>query len=120
MQEEDLTFRIRGCAYEVYRVLGYGFLEQVYQQALLQEFGLRLVNAVEQARLEVHYKGQSVGHYVADILVDDRIILELKTVDALTKVHEAQLLNYLKASGKKVGLLINFARPKCEIRRFVL
>jgi GxxExxY protein len=120
MEEDDLTFRIRGRAYEVFRVLGAGFLEQVYQQALLSEFSLRGVKAVGQAALEVDYKGVPVGRYVADILVDDRVILELMAAESLTKAHEAQLLNYLKASGKKVGLLINFANPKAEIRRFVL
>jgi GxxExxY protein len=120
MEEEDLTFRIRGCAYEVFRVLGFGFLEQVYQQALLRKFALQGVKAVGQAALEVRYKGEPVGRYAADILVDDRIVVELKAAESLTKAHEAQLLNYLKASGKKVGLLINFMHPKAEIRRLVL
>ena len=120
MEQEDLTFRIRGCAYEVFRVLGFGFLEQVYQHALLHELALRGVKAVGQAGLDVQYKGEVVGRYLADILVDDRIVVELKAVESLVKGHEAQLLNYLKAGGKKVGLLINFGRPKCEIRRFVL
>ena len=120
MEQEDLTFRIRGCAYEVFRVLGFGFLEQVYQHALLRELALRGMTAVGQAGLEVRYKGEPVGRYVADILVEEQIIVELKAVESLTKAHEAQLLNYLKAGDKKVGLLINFARPKCEIRRFVL
>lgn len=120
MEEEELTFKIRGCVYEVFRVLGAGFLEQVYQRALLREFALQGVKAVGQSALEVDYKGEAVGRYVADILVDDRVVIELKAVESLTKANEAQLLNYLKASDKKVGLLINFAHPKAEIRRFVL
>ena len=120
MEEEELTFKIRGCVYEVFRVLGAGFLEQVYQQALLRELELQGLRADGQRALEVAYKGEPVGRYVADVLIEDRVVVELKAVDALTKAHEAQLLNYPKASGKKVGLLVNFTHPKAEIRRFVL
>ena len=120
MEEEELTFKIRGCVYEVFRVLGAGFLEQVYQQALLQELAAQGLRAEGQRALEVTYKGNSVGYYVADILVEDRVVLELKAAQSLTKAHEAQLLNYLKASGKRVGLLVNFTHPNAEIRRFVL
>ena len=120
MEEEGLTFKIRGCVYEVFRVLGAGFLEQVYQQALLQELEAQGLRAESQRGLEVTYKGKQVGVYVADILVEDRVVLELKAAQSLTKAHEAQLLNYLKASGKRIGLLVNFAHPKAEIRRFVL
>ena len=120
MEEEDLTFSIRGCVYEVFRVLGAGFLEQVYQQALLHELEIQGRRAIGQLALDVTYKGKIVGLYVPDILVEDRVVLELKAVDKLTKAHEAQLLNYLKASGKRIGLLVNFAHPKAEIRRFVL
>ena len=120
MEEDELTFKIRGCVYEVFRVLGAGFLAQVYQLALLQELEAKGLRAEGQRALEVTYKGKRVGLYVADILVEDRVVLELKAVQSLTKAHEAQLLNYLKASGKRVGLLVNFAHPKAEIRRFVL
>ena len=120
MEEEEITFKIRGCVFEVFRVLGAGFLEQVYQQALLHELEVQGLRAEGQRALEVTYKGKSVGVYLADILVEDRIVLELKAVQSLTKAHEAQLLNYLKASGKRVGLLVNFAHPLAEIRRFVL
>ena len=120
MEEEGLTFKIRGCVYEVFRVLGAGFLEQVYQQALLQELEAQGLRAESQKGLEVTYKGKQIGIYVADILVEDSVVLELKAVQSLTKAHEAQLLNYLKASGKRIGLLVNFAHPKAEIRRFVL
>ena len=120
MEEEELTFKIRGCVYEVFRVLGAGFLEQVYQHALLHELETQGVPADGQRALEVTYKGKQVGVYVPDILVDNRVIVELKAVESLTKAHEAQLLNYLKASGKKVGLLVNFTHPQAEVRRFVL
>jgi len=120
MEEEELSFKIRGCVYEVFRVLGAGFLEQVYHQALLKEFELQGLRAASQRALEVTYKGAPVGLYVPDILVEDRVVVELKVVESLAKAHEAQLLNYLKASGKKVGLLVNFKHPKAEIRRFVL
>ena len=120
MEDEEITFKIRGCVFEVFRVLGAGFLEQVYQQALLHELEVQGLLAEGQRALEVTYKGKPAGVYLADILVEDRIVLELKAVQSLTKAHEAQLLNYLKASGKRVGLLVNFAHPKAEIRRFVL
>jgi GxxExxY protein len=120
MEEEEITFKIRAFVFEVFRVLGAGFLEQVYQQALLRELQAQGLRAEAQRELEVSYKGNVVGLYVADILVEDRVVLELKAVQSLTKAHEAQLLNYLKAGGKRVGLLVNFAHPKAEIRRFVL
>ena len=120
MEEEEFTFKIRGCVYEVFRVLGAGFLEQVYQKALLHELDLEGLRADGQRALEVTYKGTPVGMYVADILVEDRVVVELKAVESLTKAHEAQLLNYLKATGTRVGLLVNFTHPKAEIRRFVL
>lgn len=120
MHEEELTFKIRGCVYEVFRVLGAGFLEQVYQQALLHEIEAQGMQADSHRGLEVTYKGKVVGLYVPDILVEDRVVVELKAIESLTKAHEAQLLNYLKASGKRVGLLVNFTHPKAEIRRFVL
>ena len=120
MEEEELTYRIRGYVYEVFRELGAGFLEQVYRLALVHELELHGLREESQRGLEVNYKGKQVGLYLADILVEDRIVVELKAMPSLTKAHEAQLLNYLKASGKRVGLLVNFAYPKAEVRRFVL
>ena len=120
MEEDELTFKIRGCVYEVFRVLGAGFLEQVYELALMQELEIQGLRAESRRALEVTCKGKPVGLYVADIPVEDRVVLELKAAQSLTKAHEAQLLNYLKASGKRVGLLVNFSHPKAEIRRFVV
>ncbi len=120
MEEEQLTFVIRGCVYEVFRELGAGFLEQVYQRALVNELTSANLKVEAEKKIEVLYKGTVVGEYIADILVEGRVLIELKAVAHLSPVHEAQLLNYLKATGIKVGLLINFAHPKAQIKRFVV
>ena len=104
MEEEQLTFVIRGCVYEVFRELGAGFLEQVYQRALVKELSSANLKIESEKKIEVVYKGAVVGDYIADILVEGRVLLELKAVAQLSAVHEAQLLNYLKATGIKVGL----------------
>ncbi len=119
MDCSDLTYAINGAVFEVSRVLGPGFLEKVYENALVRELTDRGINAQQQVPVNVAYKGNVVGEYVADIIANDKVILELKAVDALKKVHEAQLLNYLKATGLKVGFLVNFTFPKAEIKRFV-
>ena len=120
MKLNDITYAINGAIFEVYKILGPGFLEKVYEKALLYELKTRGLKALCQAPITVNYKGQCVGEYFADILVEDRVIIELKTVERIEKIHEAQLLNYLKASGIQVGLLVNFRHPKAEIKRFVL
>lgn len=117
---EDVTYKIRGAVFEVNRVLGAGFLEKVYENALLVELRRQGLKAESQVPLKVYYKGEVVGEYYVDIVVEDRVLLELKAVEQLQKVHEAQMLNYLKATGMKLGLLVNFKHPKAEIRRFVL
>lgn len=117
--EEDLTYRIQGCVFEVFRQLGHGFLEKVYEQALLLELTQAGLSAKAQCPLRVYYKGTVVGEYCADIIVEGRVLLELKAQEKLVSAHEAQLLNYLKATGLHVGLLINFWHPKAEVRRFV-
>ena len=114
-----MTYQIRGAVFEVNRVLGAGFLEKVYERALLLELGERDLKAESQAPINVKYKNHNVGEYFADIVVEDKIILELKAIDSLQKIHEAQILNYLKATGNKIGFLINFTHPKAEIKRFV-
>ena len=119
MELDDLTYQINGAIYEVNRELGSGFLEKVYENALLKEFALRGIQAESQVPMTVRYKGESVGDYFADIVVEGRVILELKAVEVLKGIHEAQILNYLKATGCKVGLLVNFSYPKAEIKRFV-
>jgi len=116
---EQLTYLIRGAVFEVNRVLGAGFLEKVYERALLLELIERGLKAESQVPINVKYKDQNVGEYFADIVVESQVILELKCVDSLKKIHEAQILNYLKATGFKIGFLVNFTYPKAEIKRFV-
>ena len=120
MDINELTYKINGAIYEVNRILGSGFLEKVYRKALLIELRKRGLRAQSEVPIQVLYKGELVGDYFADIVVEDRIILELKAIEKLQNVHEAQLLNYLKATGMHVGLLINFTHPKAEIKRMVL
>ena len=109
MDLNEITYKINGAVFEVSRVLGAGFLEKVYENALLIELRKRGLRAESQVPLKVSYKGEVVGEYVVDILVEDAVILELKAVEQIQKIHEAQLLNYLKATGVNIGLLINWA-----------
>ena len=120
MELNDITYKINGAVFEVNRVLGAGFLEKVYENALLMELRNQGLKAEAQIPIVVKYKGAEVGAYLADIVVENQVILELKAINQLQKVHEAQLLNYLKATGYKLGLLINFTHPKAQIKRFVL
>ena len=116
---DQLTYAINGAVFEVSRILGPGFLEKVYENALLVELRQKGIKAQGQAPIRVTYKDTLVGDYIADIVVDDQVIVELKTVERLEKIHEAQLLNYLKATGFKVGLLVNFKSPRAQIKRLV-
>jgi len=116
---KELTYQIIGAAFEVYKLLGYGFLEKVYENALIKELQLKGLHATGQYPIKVNYKGAEVGDYYADILVEDKVIVELKTGEAFSPIDEAQLVNYLKATSIKVGLLINFGPQKCEHKRFV-
>ncbi|RLB66970.1 MAG: GxxExxY protein [Deltaproteobacteria bacterium] len=119
MEINHITYGINGAVYEVNKVLGHGFLEKVYEKALLVELRERGLSVKSQTPIQVHYKGQVVGEYVADLVVEGQVIVELKSVKELNKCHEAQILNYLKATGYKIGLLVNFTHPKAEIRRFI-
>ena len=116
----DITYAINGAVFEVNKVLGAGFLEKVYENALLIELQKRGLKAESQVPLTVTYKGETVGEYFADIVVEDAVIIELKAVEKLQKIHEAQVLNYLKTTGFKTGLLVNFKYPKADIKRLVL
>ena len=120
MDINEITYQIRGAVFEVSRILSSGFLEKVYEKALLIELMLRGLRAESQVPIRVSYKGEAVGEYFADIVVEGQVIIELKAVEQIQKIHEAQLLNYLKATGYKIGLLINFTHPKAEIKRFVV
>lgn len=116
----DLTEKIIGSAFEVHNELGSGFLEGVYEEALCIELRKKGIDFEEQKELEIVYKNKPLKHtYKADLLVGGKIIVELKATSGLTNNDEAQLINYLKASGIKVGLLINFGLSKLEIRRRV-
>ncbi len=115
----DLTRKIIGCAYEVHKELGQGFLEKVYEIALLHELRSQGLRAEAQAPIPVHYKGAVVGDYFADILVEGAVIVEIKASGALASIHEAQLLHYLKATGTEVGLLLNFGRPSVQVKRMI-
>ena len=106
--------------YQVHNTLGCGFLEKVYENALMIELRKRGLKAVQQPFIKVYYETEEVGGYFADILVDDKIILELKCVDSITNIHKAQTINYLNASGMRLGIILNFANPKLEYQRIVL
>jgi GxxExxY protein len=116
----DLTGSIIAAAHRVQSTLGCGFLEKVYENALALELVLSGRKVEAQRPFQIAYRGQSVGCYYADMVVDECVIVEAKAVTQLDNVHRAQLLNYLKASGMRVGLLINFARPRLEYERFVV
>jgi len=115
----ELTEQIINCAYEVHRILGSGFLEKVYENAMLEEFKLRYLKAESQRGIAVKYKGIIIGDYFADLVIEDVIIVELKALDKLTDIHELQLKNYLKATGIEVGLLINFGKSVEVKRKYV-
>ena len=117
--EEDLTYKIRGCVFEVFRELGAGFLEKVYENSLVVELEKKGLNCKAQHVLTVNYKGNIVGEYIADLLVEDKVIIELKSVNKILPVHEAQILNYLKATNIELGLLVNFSHPKATVKRYV-
>lgn len=114
-----ITQKIIGCAYRVSNTLGCGFLEKVYENALAHDLRKSGCDVCQQHPLTVRYDGVIVGEYVADLVVSGRILIELKAVKALDTIHTAQCLNYLKASGMPVCLLINFATPKIQIKRLV-
>lgn len=117
MLHEELTGQILQACFAVMNELGAGFVESVYQRALLVELRQRGLIAELEFPLNVTFRGVIVGNFFADILVESKVILELKAVKALLPEHQAQLINYLKATGIEVGLLINFGNPKLEYRR---
>ena len=117
---EKLTERIIGSGFEVLNELGHGFPEAIYQKALAHELGQSGISVEQQVPFKVRYKGVLVGNYYADIVVDKRVIIELKTVEKLVPAHVGQVLNYLRAGNLHVGLLLNFAKPKLEYRRVLM
>ena len=116
---KELSYAVVGAAMEVHRLLGPGFLEAVYQAAMAHELALRNIRFEQFRRLPVAYKGVSVGDSVADIVIEDKIILELKAVSTLHPRHEAQALNYLAASGLRLVILLNFGADSLQHKRLV-
>jgi GxxExxY protein len=116
---EDITALIINAFYDVHHELGHGFLESAYEGAMVIALRARGLHVERQHRVAVHYRGEIVGVYTVDLLVEDRVIVELKAVRALEPIHEAQLINYLRASSIEVGLILHFA-PKAAFRRFIL
>ncbi|MDW7682001.1 MAG: GxxExxY protein [bacterium] len=119
MELASLTEKIIGCAYKVYNTLGFGFLESVYENALAIELRKTGFTVEKQKPIKVFYEGIVVGNFKADIIVNDLIIIELKSVESIVKEFEVQLVNYLTATVKPVGLLLNFAPHKVEVKRKV-
>ncbi|MBN1796546.1 MAG: GxxExxY protein [Sedimentisphaerales bacterium] len=117
---KDLSYKVIELALEVHNELGCGFLEKVYENALMLLLDRENIPARQQAPADVYFQEKVVGQYFADILVDNKLILELKTVDVITNIHKAQVLNYLRATGLRLGLIINFAKPRLAYQRLVL
>ncbi len=117
--ENNLSRQVIGCAIEVSNTLGAGFFEKVYEKALCVEFEKSGMCFQCQRPVVVMYKGSLVGEYITDIIVEERLLLELKAISTLNSEHEAQLMNYLKSTGLSVGLLLNFGKPKLGIKRMV-
>ena len=117
--EQELTERILGAAFAVHNTLGCGFLEKVYSNALLVELRVLGLGCEREVAFKVQYRNIEVGDYFADLIVERRVVVELKACSVLDSAHQAQILNYLRASNIKVGLLLNFGRPKLQYRRFV-
>ena len=116
---KELSYKIMGAAMEVHRLLGSGFLEAVYENALAHEFGLQGISFTRQTHLPVSYKEIVVGDYYADFIVDQQVILEIKAVSKLNSAHEAQAHHYLAATGITLAILINFGAPSLEYKRIV-
>ena len=116
-QYRELTEIIIQNAFEVMNELGAGFLEKIYENALVRLLRDKGLNVEQQTGIDVQFRGQTVGQYQADLLVDGKVLVELKAVKNLLPEHQAQTINYLKATGTPVGLLINFGNPKLQIKR---
>jgi GxxExxY protein len=117
MKHEQLTHKIIASAYKVFNTLGYGFLETVYHKALLIELPKACISVESEKPLKVYYRNKVVGDFYVDLLVEDEIIIELKAVERLVKAHEVQLVNYLTALRKDIGLLINFSPGGVQVKR---
>lgn len=118
LKHGEITQSVIGCAFEVIKELGAGFLESVYENSMLLALRQRGLSAVKQHPCKVMFRGECVGDFYADILVEGKVIVELKAVKAIAPEHQAQVINYLNATGIEVGLLINFGNQKLEYKRF--
>ena len=116
-KHSDVTDRIIGVFYDVYNVLGYGFLEKVYERAMVMRLEKAGLTVRPQEEIDVYFDDELIGHYVADLVVNDVVLVELKAADKLATEHEAQLLNYLRATDIEVGLLLNFGNEAKVVRR---
>ena len=117
MEHEELTYKIIGCAHNVFNQLGFGFLESVYQKSMLIELNKNELNAEAEKPLNVYYDKQVVGEYFIDLYVEEAVVVELKSVENLSKQHEVQLVNYLNGLYKDIGLLINFGLNGVDVKR---
>ncbi|MCK4328812.1 GxxExxY protein [candidate division WOR-3 bacterium] len=117
---KDLTHKIIGAAMEVHKRVGPGFSEKIYENGFIVELNLQGIPYEQQNRVTINYKGHNIGDYIIDTVVDKRIVVELKALDKINNIHEAQLISYLKASECKVGLIINFGKPSLEWKRILL
>jgi GxxExxY protein len=117
MEYEELTHRIIGCAYKVFNELGFGFLESIYKKAMIIELTKENLKVEAEKPLKVYYDNQVVGDFFIDLYVEDKVIVELKSVQNLVKEHEVQLVNYLQGLQKDIGLLINFGLSGVDIKR---
>ena len=122
VNDNTITEKIIGCAIEVHKALGPGLLETIYEEALCHEFFLNKIIHERQVPLPVNYKGKLLGNFRLDLMVENKVVVELKAVDRFDKIFEAQLLSYLRITGKKIGLIINFNVPSLRdgIKRMVL
>jgi len=119
VQGATISEKVISCAFEVSNKLGAGFLESVYENALCLEMTHQGIEFEQQKAISVRYRNAVVGHYIADLLVENKLLIELKAVSQFSKQHDAQLMNYLRATGIRVGLLLNFGTPRLGIRRIV-
>lgn len=117
MEHEEITHKIIGAAYKVFNTLGFGFLESVYKKAMIIELTKNNLKVEEEKSLKVYYNNQVVGDFYADLFVEEAVIVELKSVQNLTKEHEVQLVNYLNGLNKEIGLLINFSPSGVQVKR---
>jgi len=116
----DLSYQIMGAVFEVHKKLGPGFLESVYQKALIEELSGRGMNVETERVIDLIYKDKKTGAHRLDLVIEDKVVVELKTVEGFSIHHKAQLTSYLKASGYKLGILVNFSKAKVEYRRVLI